>query len=113
MRISDWSSDVCSSDLLDARHLDGQPLARPAEAHELRGDAELDAAVERRVAAAERDLAPADAGAVPVDLAGQHVHARRADEVADEGVRGPLAELLRRADLHPPPLVHQQTHEPG
>src|SRR3546814_1668205 len=104
MRSSDWSSDVCSSDLdvdvcridhragalghlgalgqhgieaeavearahdleaadvLDARHLDGQPLARPAEAHELRADAELDAAGERRVAAAERDLAAADAG---------------------------------------------------
>src|SRR3546814_13877267 len=123
MRSSDWSSDVCSSDLdvdvcridhragalghlgalgqhgieaeavearahdleaadvLDARHLDGQPLARPAEAHELRADAELDAAVARPVAAAERDLAAADAGAVPGDLSGQHLQSRRADTV--------------------------------
>src|SRR3546814_9302999 len=32
MRISDWSSDVCSSDLLPAQHLYLPPYAPPAEA---------------------------------------------------------------------------------
>ena len=34
------------------------------------------------------------------------VHARRADEVADESVRRPLEQILRRADLHDLALVH-------
>ena len=36
----------------------------------------------------------------------QHVHARRADEIADEGVLRPLEQLGRRADLHDLALVH-------
>ena len=40
------------------------------------------------------------------DLARQHVHARRADEVADEGVPRPLEQLDRRADLDDHALMH-------
>src|SRR3546814_10198244 len=36
MRISDWSSDVCSSDLLAARHLDAAALGRLARGGDLR-----------------------------------------------------------------------------
>ena len=50
-------------------------------------------------------LAREDRGAV-AELAGQHVHAGRADEVADEGVRRALEEIDRRADLHHLALVH-------
>ena len=46
------------------------------------------------------------AAPVALDRARQHVHARRADEVADEGVRRPLEQLDRRADLHHPAVVH-------
>src|SRR3546814_13155885 len=37
MRISDWSSDVCSSDLLEARRLKGEPMAYIVGAREFMG----------------------------------------------------------------------------
>src|SRR3546814_15740012 len=40
MRISDWSSDVCSSDLEDAEHDDHQETGQPAQyGADRRGDA--------------------------------------------------------------------------
>jgi hypothetical protein len=36
----------------------------------------------------------------------QEVHARRADEVPDEGVRGPLEQGIGRAHLHGPAARH-------
>src|SRR3546814_3647137 len=77
MRISDWSSDVCSSDLADARSLadllarrisrlgDGPPLVRRA----------------RRRLVSARDSAVADARAGP---------RRRAAPAADAGLAGRL-----------------------
>ena len=57
---------------------------------------------------------PASATRVPLHLrlarrrraAGSRFMPGRADEVADEGVRGPLEQLGRRADLHAPGRVH-------
>ncbi len=49
---------------------------------------------------------PSTKGRGALDPAGQHVHAGRADEVADEGVRGTLEQLLRRAGLHHRAVVH-------
>ena len=45
-----------------------------------------------------------------LELAGQDVHARRADEVTDEGVPGLLEQLDRRADLHDLAQIHD--HHP-
>src|SRR3546814_8217460 len=50
MRISDWSSDVCSSDLLKAMHIDYQRRARGA----LRATATLSPAQRARIAADEK-----------------------------------------------------------
>src|SRR3546814_4731792 len=47
LRISDWSSDVCSSDLAE-RHLgEADPRIRGGDAH-VAGERELEAAAERR-----------------------------------------------------------------
>ena len=40
------------------------------------------------------------------DLAGQDIHARRADEITDEGMGRPFKKLLRRPHLHHLALVH-------
>src|SRR3546814_8206571 len=58
MRISDWSSDVCSSDLTDAR----VDVLAPAEPVELRGVAQV---VETRQAVVERRLGRHDPAAGP------------------------------------------------
>src|SRR3546814_3977773 len=59
MRISDWSSDVCSSDLRDSQR--SEPVARPAPAESPSAAAPAPAQSSRR--AARRS--PADVGVAP------------------------------------------------
>src|SRR3546814_18474252 len=73
MRISDWSSDVCSSDLTDAR----VDVLAPAEPVELRGVAQV---VETRQAVVERRLGRHDPAAGPPVAA---VHRRVETETPD------------------------------
>src|SRR3546814_15092528 len=42
MRISDWSSDVCSSDLLEGHRYDGGRQHHHAQRHQRRGDDQVD-----------------------------------------------------------------------
>src|SRR3546814_1244746 len=65
MRISDWSSDVCSSDLLDEEIVQREPVAR-------RVDARVD-----DIAAGEVN-APRHAIEEPRMIRGEHHHQRRA-----------------------------------
>src|SRR3546814_19702795 len=46
MRISDWSSDVCSSDLFGRANIDGRPVVASADDFTVRGGA-ADAALHR------------------------------------------------------------------
>ena len=61
---------------------------------------------QRAVALVEGERVAGDPRLAALHLGRQHVHARRADEVADEGVGGPHEQLLRRAGLHHAALVH-------
>ena len=63
------------------------------------------AAPDRRAASAIVAPSPTQAVA-PSTAARQHVHARRADEIADEGVGRALEQLVRRAGLHHRAVVH-------
>ena len=98
-----------------------KPFAR--EAHELGPHAELQPAsgagapagrrVPRRSCPRRRtprrvhgNRHPGEDHHAAVDRAGQDVHARRSDEVADEGVTRALEQLHRRADLHHRAVVH-------
>src|SRR3546814_13688119 len=47
MRISDWSSDVCSSDLFGRANIDGRPVVASADDFTVRGGA-ADAALHRK-----------------------------------------------------------------
>src|SRR3546814_19423189 len=89
MRISDWSSDVCSSDLIDARERVGGQILKIEIA-----------------AGGGKDLAPVDGGEdirQPADAdAGQfivivvrHLNARHALERRCDGRVGQLADVLR------------------
>ena len=84
----------------------GMPVA--AELHEFRPDAELDArpAPAAGIARGSAIVCAAEPRPRALDSARQDVHAGRADEIADEGVRRPLEQLGRRADLHDLAVVH-------
>ena len=90
------------------RTRDGKALPFRPQRDEFGSDAELDRLVprQRRVAARQGDRLALDIGRRALDAAGQHVHARRADEMADEGVRRPLEQLLGRSGLHHRAVVH-------
>src|SRR3546814_18996213 len=91
MRISDWSSDVCSSDLDVDRAL-GLGLAdvEPPDADESGSDPRIDALVAERQAAREgKDFATSD---------------RIRDELAAEGIE------LRHTPTGPPSRRHPRLH---
>src|SRR3546814_10436655 len=89
MRISDWSSDVCSSDLADARETEAitpaDPLAEIADEDRAERGADVDAHIEDRIGAVAADVGE------PVQLPHHHRDIRlekaRADD--DEGERRP------------------------
>src|SRR3546814_14843326 len=91
MRISDWSSDVCSSDLHSGQLLD--PIAKlhlvPAA---------------REACRRERHLTVHQPVALPPHR--QEVPRRRAEEGGATGCGGAPQPTARRAGLLPPPLVH-------
>src|SRR3546814_17030295 len=100
MRISDWSSDVCSSDLQQARHADQlhreleDRLAAAHAAVEAR-DGEIESLVTAHATelAAHRETAQT-AGALRVELP---QHAPRADGLAQPGARKSAGEGKRVA----------------
>ena len=107
-------------DPLDAgRH---QVRRRRRDANEFRPHAELDLGARRQrgIGLPEGDGMAADPRLAPRHFGRQHVHAGRADEIADEGVRRPLEQFLRRADLHharrhasPPPCRRRSAPRSG
>src|SRR3546814_11809863 len=109
MRISDWSSDVCSSDLLAARLDDGRH-------RHAGGGQRRDAAVGAVVVGEERDLAARrDAVALDIDPPGIGQHAPRLVVVAEHA--GPLDGARRHHHLAradgPVPLARLALCPPG
>ena len=93
-------------DPLDAgRH---QVRRRRREANEFRADADLDLGARRQrvIGLAEGDGMAADPRLAPRHFGRHHIHAGRADEIADEGVRRPVEQFLRRAGLHHAAVMH-------
>src|SRR3546814_2494403 len=105
MRISDWSSDVCSSDLVD-----DVAAVDPHEAVgvELRGDAG-DGAAQRVVAPAHAQVHVVAGGLQPFDVAGgdQELAAQLADQEALRARllpgRRTVVRRIEQARLAPPP----------
>src|SRR5262245_43092011 len=90
--------DAEASGVAHAGDLDRQAVR--GEADELGPYADLEPlAVQgfrRRILDADRKAA--EIGLSVLDFARHHVHARRADEMPDEGMMGPLEQLDRRSD---------------
>ena len=78
------------------------------DTNEFRTDADFDEGARRKVVISPLELErmAGDPRLAPVHLGRQHVHARRADEVADECVDGAREQRLGRAGLHHSALVH-------
>ena len=99
--------DLVAADILDLA--DRHRHARRAEPDIFRPDAELDLApalAELRRAGQLDRLARRDCALRPSTVDRHDVHARRADEIADESVLRPLEQLGRRADLHDLAVIH-------
>src|SRR3546814_14971398 len=88
MRISDWSSDVCSSDLTENSHED-------TEYPNLR-----DEVTAIRLIAEETAKTSAETAAVVNTLASSVADDRRASRTETEGVRADVRTLSGRLDLH-------------
>ena len=86
----------------------GQPFAARRQAEILRPHADLDplALGQPRIAARELQRGAADISGAAFHARRQHVHARRADEIADEGVRRSVEQFVRRSDLHHRAVIH-------
>src|SRR5215212_7219413 len=80
--------DPCAADIVDAPHLHGNAEAFRPQLDELRPYPDLDALVFRKhpINPAQLDRMPVDPRRSAVDLGRQDIHARRADEVAYEGM---------------------------
>src|SRR3546814_3441534 len=89
MRISDWSSDVCSSDLLDTRR--GSVLSEADR--ELTDEIEAleQEIVERKTEIAEQNTAVEDLVRKAAKLEGQHDTAKGELEKAEEAKRAAVA----------------------
>ena len=95
-------------DIVNALHLHGNTEAFRPQMDEFRPHPDLDAPAGRqgRISPAQLDRMPVEPRRRALDLGRQDIHAGRADEVADEGMRGAFEELLRRAHLHHGAVVH-------
>ena len=94
-----------AADIRDLAH----PALEPARAErdEFRPDADLGAApAPGRPALRAAHALPLNKAPPSPELAGQDVHARRADEMADEGMCRALEQFDRRADLHDIAVLH-------
>ena len=89
-----------------------KPVPTGATRDELGADTDLDRLPSRQVVVAcvKSQRLARDARLAVLHLGRQHVHAGRADEVADEGVRRLVEQFLRRASLHHAAVVH---HDDG
>ena len=97
--------DAVAAGIGDLDDLDRNAVRR--ERHELGPHAELEpAGAVRHAGMAGFDRAAGEPDFAAGDLAGQHIHARRADEMADESVPRTLEQLDRRAGLHDLAIVH-------
>src|SRR3546814_10009832 len=103
MRISDWSSDVCSSDLGIAREILGQRLSNPAAAAQVFGPPEPDLQPALPGIAADRGAARRAIGAEGgIDPAAHLIDRQRLPQQAlQEGLDGQIV-----VDLRPPPREH-------
>ena len=84
----------------------GMP-SRPSRTYSGRMPSSILAPVATSTAPGQRRSSASPSRAVAaLDADRQHVHARRADEIADESVLRPLEQLGGRADLHDLALIH-------
>ena len=101
--------DLVAADIVDFLDTDRQALAaRRAEPQIFRPDTEfhLGACRKVRIASRQDNLVQVEQCPVAFQAAGGDIHARRTDEVADEGMFRPFEQRLRGADLDDLPLVH-------
>src|SRR6185436_11747287 len=97
------------ANIVDALYGNGNALFAAAQTHIFRphADLELGAGRDFAIRAIQLDLiAAADHRMVAAQISRQHIHARRADEIADEGMGRPLEEIRRCADLHHLAFIH-------
>src|SRR3546814_21158486 len=98
MRISDWSSDVCSSDLIGCRYV----LVGHSERREYHGESDE--------LIAQKALAAKAAGLVPVVCVGETLHQRDAGQTqwALEQQLEPVFELLGNNALDDVVIAYEQ-----
>ena len=80
--------DLVAADILDPAHGDRQAVAAASDPHVFGAHAKFDLARLACVTVPKRHLAPRDNRVIPLERGRQQVHARRADEIAHEGMLG-------------------------
>jgi hypothetical protein len=98
--------DLEASDVFNGFDLHRMAAAVRGQGNEFRANAELGLCPGDGVTAREPDLNVTDPCDLAADLAGDHIHAGRADKVADKGMGRLVEQLFGRSDLDDFALVH-------